>query len=101
MTNTELANTIASLKVQHLDCYHTYFTKMGIGSIVTGNRQREVLKATDLYLQVLEYYYNIPELKREDESPVHVGPELLLHGDPPGRSGLSAFRGGRDPEKNG
>lgn len=43
---------------------------MSIGSIVTGNRQREVLKATDLYLQVLEYYYNIPELKREDESPV-------------------------------
>ena len=70
MTNTELANTIASLKVQHLDCYHIYFTKMSIGSIVTGNRQREVLKATDLYLQVLEYYYNIPELKREDESPV-------------------------------
>jgi hypothetical protein len=70
MTNTELATTIASLKVQHLACYHTYFSKMSIGSITTGNRLREVHKATDLYLQVLDYYYSIPDAVKEDESPI-------------------------------
>ena len=70
MTDAELATTIASLKIQHLACYHTYFAKMSIGSIVTGNRLREVHKATDLYLQVLDYYYGIPELKRATESPI-------------------------------
>lgn len=70
MTDAELSTTISSLKIQHLACYHTYFAKMSIGSIITGNRQREVLKATDLYLQVLDYYYSIPEAKKATESPI-------------------------------
>jgi len=70
MTDLELADTIISLKIQHLTCYHTYFTKMSIGSIITGGRQREILKATDLYLQVLDYYYGIPEDKKVLESPI-------------------------------
>lgn len=70
MTDLELSDVITSLKVQHLTCYNIYFKKMAIGSIVTGARQREIFKATDLYIQILEYYANIPEYVRDDESPI-------------------------------
>lgn len=81
MTNQELATVITSIKVQHLTCYNIYFSKMRIGSLITGFRQREVLKATDLYLQILEYYYGIPESVREDESPITEDEVLEIIGE--------------------
>lgn len=70
MTNAELNTAILSIKSQLLDCTKTYFDKMGIGSKITTDRQRELLKAVDIYIGILDYYYNIPEAVREDESPI-------------------------------
>ena len=70
MTNQELAEVITSIKVQHLSCCSTYFSKMSIGDITTGFRQRETILALHIYLQILQYYYGIPEGVREDESPI-------------------------------
>ena len=70
MTNAELNTAILSIKSQMLDCNKTYFDKMSIGSRITTDRQRDVLKAVDIYIGILDYYYNIPELVREDESPI-------------------------------
>lgn len=70
MSDLELQNTILSIKSQMLDCVKIYFDKMGIGSRVTTDRQRELLKAVDMYIGILDYYYNIPKVVREDESPI-------------------------------
>ena len=70
MTNAELNTAILSLKSQMLDCTKTYFDKMSVGSRITTDRQRELLKAVDIYIGILDYYYNIPETVREDESPI-------------------------------
>ena len=70
MSDLELQNAILSTKSQLLDCTKIYFDKMGIGSKITTDRQRELLKAVDIYIGILDYYYNIPETVREDESPI-------------------------------
>jgi hypothetical protein len=70
MTNAELNTAILSLKSQMLDCTKIYFDKMSIGSKITTDRQRDILEAVDIYLGILDYYYNISEAVREDESPI-------------------------------
>lgn len=70
MSDLELQNTILSIKSQMLDCVKIYFDKMGIGSKITTDRQRDILKTVDIYIGILDYYYNIPEVVREDESPI-------------------------------
>ena len=64
------ASGMTNLLQRVLTSYSIYFNKMAIGSLITGARQREIFKATDLYIQVLEYYANIPEYVRDDESPI-------------------------------
>ena len=51
MTNQELAAVITSIKVQHLTCYSTYFSKMEIGSLITGSKIKEFLS----YRPYLDY----------------------------------------------
>lgn len=70
MTEAQLTNTILSLKNQYLEANSTYINKIAIGSIITGDRQRESLKAVDIYLLILDYYSGIDSTVREDESPV-------------------------------
>ena len=78
MTNAELNTAILSIKAQMLDCNKMYLDKMSIGSRTTTSRQKDVLKAVDIYLGILDYYYGIPEAKREDESPVTEDDALTI-----------------------
>ena len=70
MTNNELNLIILSLKESSLIAHKTYFDKCSIGSIITINRQRLSLKAVNIYIRILDYYYSIPEAEREDTSPI-------------------------------
>lgn len=60
MTSEELASTILTLKYNYLVCNSVYIKRYRIGSWITTNRLKELLYAVDLYLQILDYYYNIP-----------------------------------------
>lgn len=60
MTSEELASVILALKYNYLVCNSVYIKRYRIGTWTTVNRLRELLYAVDLYLQVLDYYYNIP-----------------------------------------
>jgi hypothetical protein len=70
MTNNELNLTILSLKESTLIAHKTYFDKCSIGSSTTTSRQRAYLKAVNIYIRILDYYYGIPESEREDTSPI-------------------------------
>lgn len=81
MTNAELNTTILSFKDSLLVCYKSYFDKMSIGSITTGARQRTSLKVINIYIKILDYYYSIPEIVREDTSPITEDEILVIIGE--------------------
>lgn len=81
MTNAELNTTILSFKDSLLVCYKFYFDKMSIGSITTGARQRTSLKVINIYIKILDYYYSIPEIVREDTSPITEDEILVIIGE--------------------
>ena len=58
MTKDELYNGILGIKSETLINTRKYFNNLRIGSKTTYNRQREVLIALDLYIQILDYYYD-------------------------------------------
>lgn len=68
MTNNELNTAILSIKNQVLDCNKIYLDKMSIGSRITTDRQREVLRAVDIYIFILNYYYAIALVGNTDET---------------------------------
>lgn len=70
MTDLELNTAILSIKTQMLSCNNPYLKRMSIGAKVTTDRQREVLRAVDIYLYIMDYYASIPEAVRDDESPI-------------------------------
>ena len=59
MTNQTLADVIYTSKVRLLSLNSTYIKKSFIGSKFTMSRQIELLKAIDIYIDILEYYYDI------------------------------------------
>ena len=58
MTKEELYNGILGIKSETLLNNRKYFNSLRIGSRTTYNRQREVLIALDIYIQILDYYYD-------------------------------------------
>lgn len=60
MTAEELATTISTLKYNYLVVNHAYANKYRLGSLTTIGRLRDLLDAVDIYLQILDYYANIP-----------------------------------------
>ena len=81
MTNAELNTTILGLKDDMLEKYGIYFNKMSIGSKITTDRQRTSLKAVNLYIKILDYYYNISEAVRGDESSISEEEILVIIGE--------------------
>ena len=71
MTLDELYNSILGIKSGTLECNRIYLTKCKIGSEVTFNRQKDLLTALDVYIQILDYYYDVKnqdsDLITEDE----------------------------------
>ena len=59
MTNQTLADVIYTSKVRLLSLNSTYIKKSFIWSKFTMSRQIELLKAMDIYIDILEYYYDI------------------------------------------
>jgi len=59
MEKTELYDIILSVKADLLDLYSNYFQKLRIGDANSTTNQVEYFRALDLYVQILEYYYNI------------------------------------------
>ena len=68
MTNNELNTAILSIKSQVLDCNKIYLDKMSIGSRISTDRQRELLRAVDIYIFILNYYYAIALAGNTDET---------------------------------
>ena len=68
MTNNELNTAILSIKNQVLDCNKIYLDKMSIGSRTSTDRQREVLRAVDIYIFILNYHYAIALAGNTDET---------------------------------
>ena len=60
MTAEELATTISTLKYNYLVVNHAYANKYRLGSLTTTSRLRDLLDAVDIYLQILDYYANMP-----------------------------------------
>lgn len=58
MTQSELQNSIISIKIETLDLYSIYFNRKRIGDEISAKNQKEFLVALDLYIQILEYYNN-------------------------------------------
>ena len=66
MTAEELAAVISTLKYNYLNVNSVYINKVRIGSFTTVNRLRELLEAVDIFLQILDYYADIPSDELED-----------------------------------
>ena len=58
MTRDELYNSILGLKNELLRCNLTYINRRSIGSIISADRMFEILIALDVYMQILDYYYD-------------------------------------------
>ena len=61
MTREELTTAIVSIKVDTLTCWNIYFNKRAIGDYTSSIQQLEYLRALDIYLRVLDYYYSLDE----------------------------------------
>lgn len=59
MTNQTLADVVYTSKLRLLTLNSTYINKSLIGSKFTMSRQIELLKAMDVCIDILEYYYDI------------------------------------------
>lgn len=59
MTKEQLKETLDSIVLETLYAYDKYFASMQIGGGKSSVRMREVLRALDIYIMVLEYYYYI------------------------------------------
>jgi len=81
MTNGELNTAILSIKMQTLDCNKIYLDKMSIGSRITTDRQRELLRAVDIYIFILNYYYNIAINGNTDETVITEDDILTIIGE--------------------
>lgn len=58
MTREELYNSILGLKNELLKCNLTYINRRSIGSTISADRMFEILIALDVYMQILDYYYD-------------------------------------------
>lgn len=58
MTREELYNAILGLKEETLRCNTIYINRRRIGDIVSTDRMYEILLALDIYMQILDYYYD-------------------------------------------
>jgi hypothetical protein len=65
MTRDELYNSILGLKNELLRCNLTYINRRSIGSIISADRMFEILIALDVYMQILDYYYDNTATKIE------------------------------------
>jgi len=65
MTPEELNATILTLKYNYLVVNSVYTNKYKLGSLNTVFRLRDLLVAVDTYLEILDYYYNIPSTELE------------------------------------
>ena len=68
MTNQTLADVIYTSKLRLLSLNSTYINKSLIGSKFSMSRQIEILKAMDVYVDILEYYYDIQVAGVTDET---------------------------------
>ena len=66
MTAEELATVISTLKYNYLIVNSVYIDKVRIGSFSTVGRLKELLIAVDIFLQILDYYADIPTTELED-----------------------------------
>ena len=65
MTREELYNGMLGIKSEYLRNNAIYFNNLRIGSKTTYDRQREILIAIELYLQIMDYYYNNTDITIE------------------------------------
>lgn len=68
MTNQTLADVVYTSKLRLLSLNSTYIKKSLIGSKFTMFRQIEILRAMDIYVDILEYYYDIQVAGVTDET---------------------------------
>lgn len=57
MTQSDLYNSLISIKIDTLDCYSIYFNKRKIGDRRSFVTMKEQLIALDIYIQILDWYY--------------------------------------------
>ena len=65
MTISTLDNVIYTSKKELLTINSIYIRKSLIGSKFSMSRQIELLKAIDIYIDILEYYYDVMDAEQE------------------------------------
>ena len=70
MTQAELLTTITSIKLDTLEKYSIYFNCLRIDDKSSIKSQKEHLKALDIYIQILDYYYVVEALDNEDATSI-------------------------------
>lgn len=65
MTREELYNSILGLKNELLRCNSIYINRRSIGSTISADRMFEILIALDVYMQILDYYYDNTDIDIE------------------------------------
>ena len=65
MTISTLDNVIYTSKKELLALNSIYIRKSLIGSKFSMSRQIELLKAIDIYIDILEYYYDVMDAEQE------------------------------------
>ena len=73
MTTSTLNNVIYTSKKELLAINRIYINNSLIGSKFSMSRQIEQLKAIDIYLDVLEYYYDVMDLGQESVTLIKPG----------------------------
>ena len=68
MISQTLADVVYTSKLRLLTLNSTYINKSLIGSKFTMSRQIELLKAMDIYIDILEYYYDIQVASVTDQT---------------------------------
>ena len=63
MTKEQLKDALDSIVLETLYAYDKYFLSMQIGGGKASIRMREMLRALNIYIMVLEYYYYVDEDK--------------------------------------
>jgi hypothetical protein len=61
MTKDTLKDSIDSIKFEYLSVNGIYLNKLGVGDSTSFKKHKEYLIALDIYLQILDYCYNIWE----------------------------------------
>ena len=73
MTRQTLNDVIYTSKKELLGLNSIYVNKALIGSKFSMSRQIELLRAIDIYLDILEYYYDVMDVGQESLTSIESG----------------------------